>query len=176
MRRIFKHKTIVLSFTLLILFCGCASEWQKYNNREYGFSLLLPSSWEKKEGAMKSVLMVLAPVQKKSAAKGRPNINIFVTELPEEVKLDVIFELNKEELTKSGIMMDKFTEGEIYAGTLAGKWLSFEGLMQDYRLKIMSAIWVKGRKVYTITCSSMSEEFNEYSPVFNKIMRSLRVK
>jgi hypothetical protein len=170
-----KSKTGIIPL-LFILLCGCAGEWQKYNNNEYGFSILLPRSWEKKEGALKSVIMALAPMQKKGVVKARPNMNVFVTELPEEVKLDIVFELNKEELAKSGTAMDKFTEGEIYAGSLAGRWLSFEGRMQDFRLKIISAVWVKDRRIYTVTCSSPTEEFNQYASIFNKIMRSLRVK
>ena len=173
--RILKSKTNIL-LVMLILLSGCGSPWQRYNNREYNFSILLPSSWEKEEGALKSVIMAAAPVKNKGQLKARANMNVFVTELPEEVALDIVFELNKEELSRAGVAMDKFTEGEIYAGPLAGKWLSFEGQMRNSRFKILSAIWVKGRRIYTITCSSPAEEFSLYGPIFNKSMRSLRVK
>jgi len=163
-------------FTLLIVLCGCDTQWQKYNNQEYGFSVLLPSSWEKEEGALKAVIMAMAPVKNKRIHKIPANMNVFVTELPEEVKLEVIFELNKEELSKTGAVMNNPEEGEIYAGLLAGRWLSFEGQMRNSRLKIISAIWVKGRRIYTITCSSLLEEFAQYQPLFNKTLRSLRVK
>ena len=173
--RILKSKTNIL-LLLFILLCGCGSQWQRYNNKEYNFSILLPRSWEKEEGALKSVVMSVEPEQGKRQPKARANMNVFVTELPGEIGLDIIFELNKEELSKSGVSNYNFTEGEIYAGSLAGKWLSFEGQMRDSRLKILSAIWVKGRRIYTVTCSSPADEFPRYASIFNKSMRSLRVK
>ena len=103
-------------------------------------------------------------------------MNVFVTELPEDVDLGVIFELNKDELSKSGIVMNNPMEGEIYAGPLAGKWLSFEGQMRNFSLKMISAVWIKDRRVYTITCSSLLEEYAQYEPVFSKVLRSLRVR
>jgi hypothetical protein len=175
MRRYFKFKTGLL-LMLVILLSACDTRWQKYNNQEYGFSILLPGSWEKEEGVLKSVVMAMAPVKDKRAHKVRPNLNVFVTQLPEDVGLDVIFELNKEELAKSGTAMINQAEGEIYAGSLAGKWLSFEGFMRNYQLRIISALWVKGRRVYTVTCTSLAEESSQYEPVFRKVLRSLRVK
>jgi hypothetical protein len=175
MRFDFKSKAGILLIPLLLL-CGCEMGWEKYNNQDYGFSILLPSSWEKQEGALKSVIMVMAPVKNKRAHKVPANMNVFVTELPENLELGVVFELNKEELIKSKTMMNNLTEGEIYAGGLPGKWLSFEGQMRDAQLKITSAIWMKDRRVYTITCSSLLEEFPHYEPIFKKVLRSLRVK
>jgi hypothetical protein len=118
----------------------------------------------------------MAPAKNKRIRKVPANMNVFVSELSEEVKLEVIFELNKEELAKSGTVMNNPAEGEIYAGLLPGKWLSFEGQMRNSQLKIISAVWVKNKRVYTITCSSPLEDFAQYEPIFNKSLRSLRVK
>ena len=175
MRYALKFKSGIL-IILLMLLCGCDTQWQRYDNKEYGFSILLPSSWEREEGVLKTVVMVMAPAKDKRIHKVRPNMNVFVTELPEDVKLEVIFELNKDELAKSGTVMNNPAEGEIYAGLLAGKWLSFEGQMRNSQLKMISAIWIKDRRVYTITCTSLLEEFQQYEPIFNKALRSLRVK
>ncbi len=175
--RVLLQRGILLVF--LFILCGCGSELQLYDNPEYGFSVLLPGSWQKEEGALKSVVMALAPTDNRRTPqppKPRANVNVFVTEFPEEIKLDTVFELNKDELSKFGAAIQDLREGEIYAGLLAGRWLSFEGSMHDSRLKIISAIWVKGRHAYTITCSSSSEEFSRYEPIFNKVLRSLRVK
>jgi len=176
MCRIFKFKTGIL-LLLLILLCGCDMQWQRYNNREYGFSILLPSSWDKQEGALKAVIVAIAPLQNKRIPnKMHANMNVFVTELPEDIKLGIIFELNKEELSKFAAAMNDLTEGEIYAGSLPGKWLSFDGIIRDSRLKMISAVWVKNKRIYTITCSALLDEFALYKPIFSKIMRSLRVK
>jgi hypothetical protein len=175
MHRVFKFKTSIL-LVLLFVLCACDMQWQRYDDKEHGFSMLLPSSWEKEEGTLKAVVMAIAPEQNKRVHKARANMNVFVTELPEDVKLEIIFELNKQELSKFGAVMDNLTEGEIYAGLLPGKWLSFEGQARNSRLKMISAVWVKNRRVYAITCSSSLEEFAQYKPIFDKALRSLRVK
>jgi hypothetical protein len=164
---------------LALLFClsGCELGWERYDNEDKKFSILLPSSWEKEENALNTAVIALAPLKGKSAsAYIRANINVIVVELSEAPDLATIFDLNRVELASKLATMDEASEGEIYAGTLRGKWLSFEGILHELKVKITSAIWVKGKYTYTVTCTSSTGESPKYDPIFKKIMHSLRVK
>lgn len=98
-----------------------------------------------------------------------------VTQLPGELKLSTFFELNKDELMRNLAAISNVLEGEIYAGFMPGKWLSFESRMKELNLKIIVAMWMKDKRVYTITFGSQVKDFAKYEPIFNKIVRSLRI-
>ena len=117
----------------------------------------------------------MAPLENKQA-QFRDNINVVVMELPQEVKLDVFFELNKDELKSKMASVENFLEGEIYAGFLPGKWMSFEGRMRELKLKIISAVWIKGKRVYSVTCASEAKNFSKNEQMFNAVLHSLRVR
>lgn len=167
-------KTAVFLF-LLLLIAGCDLDWQRYSNKDYKFSILLPGSWKIEEGVFNTVVMAMPP-GKKEVVAFRENINVIVTELSEELKLSTFFELNKDQLQSKLAVNNEVSEGDIYAGWLAGKWLSFEQILQDIRLKTISAVWMKGRRIYTVTCTSQLKDFPKYKPIFDKVLRSLRVK
>jgi hypothetical protein len=170
---IFKKPAILL--LLILLFSGCTPEWQRYQNKEYNFSMLLPGSWEVAEGSFNTVVMAM-PVEKKNQPVSYQSINVIVTELSEDISLGAFFELNKEELQRALVSDHKISDGQIYAGALLGKWLTFEHLLENTKLKTISALWLKGRKIYTVTCSCQLKDFPEYKPVFDKVLRSLRIK
>ncbi|MFA5157464.1 MAG: hypothetical protein WC532_08820 [Candidatus Omnitrophota bacterium] len=175
--KLFFQKSYSL-LVLLLCLAGCTSEWTRYVNKEHKLSILLPASWEKEEGAFKTVIIALAPLDttKPKLSRVRTNINVIASELPTPVDVSTLFELNKTELGTKLARMDEFLEGDIYAGTLRGKWLSFEGLLREARVKIISGIWVKDRRVYSVTCTARTDEFAKYDPLFQKVLRSLRVK
>lgn len=166
------QKAGILLFLFLFL-SGCGWGWQRYNNRECKFSILLPSSWQKQEGVYNTIVIAKAPLIS-NTDRFQENITITVTELPKKIDLFTYFEFNKDALMQHTSMAD-ISEGDIFAGFLAGKWLSFEGKMHDLSLKIISAVWIKDNRVYGVTCSSQVKDFAKYAPIFNKIMRSLRV-
>ncbi len=159
----------------LFYLIGCGWQWQRYNNQEYKFSILFPRFWEIEEGTLNTVVMARAPLKNKQA-QFRDNINVVVTEPPQEIKLSTFFELNKDMLTSKVAALDNLLDGDIYAGFLPGKWLSFEGRMGDLKLKIISAVWIKGKRIYTVTCASEAKDFSKNEQLFNTVLRSLRVR
>lgn len=154
---------------------GCGIGWTRYTNKEYRFSILLPWSWKKQEGIYNTILLAKSPKTGKND-RFQENITVTITELSSKMDLSTYFELNKEALTQSLASMTNVSEGNIFAGLFAGKYISFEGKMRDLSLKIISAMWMKGKRIYVLSCSSQVRDFAKYKPVFYKILRSLRVK
>jgi hypothetical protein len=172
-----RTKLSCFAICALALLCltGCGWQWQRYNNQEYKFSILFPRFWEIEEGNLNTVVMAMAPLRNKKA-QFRENINVVVTELPQEMPLSTFFELNKDMLTSKVAALDDLLEGDIYAGFLPGKWLSFEGRMHDLKLKITSAVWIKGKRVYAVSCASEAKDAAKNEQLFNTVLRSLRVQ
>ena len=168
-------KKLSIFLLLILIFSGCAPEWQRYNNKEFNFSILLPGPWNIQEGSFNTVVMAM-PNEPQNSQPSYANINVIVTELSEDLPLSTFFELNKEELQRTIVVDNKINDGEIYAGGLLGKSLTFESMLENIRSKTISAVWMKGRRIYTVTCTCQSKDFPKSKPVFDKVLRSLRVK
>jgi hypothetical protein len=168
-------RKISIFLFFILFFSGCTPEWRRYDNKEFKFSILLPGSWKIEQGAFNTIVMALPVGQKNNLVSNR-SINVIVTELSEDFSLNTFFELNKEELQRTLVVDNQIYDGEIYAGPLLGKWVIFEHLLEKVRLKTISAVWMKGRRIYTVTCSCQLEDFAKYKPVFDKVLRSLRIK
>lgn len=154
---------------------GCDFTWYRYYNKQYRFSLLLPRGWQREEGTNDTVILVRAPLKGPNDMI-QENINVVVKELPAKLPLSTLFELNREEVMERLGSVADIDEGGIFAGLLPGKWLAFNAKMQDVTLRIISAMWTKGNYVYVVTCVGQSGEFPKYEPLFQKAMRSLRIK
>ncbi len=169
----------MLKKILILLIClslaGCNPFWRKYNNKEYKFTLLIPSSWEEEEGVDKTAVIAMSPLRGK-ADRYRENVTVVVNELPEEVPLVNLFEMNKDEFQKSLAGIYDTDEGDVFAGMIPGRWYSFNSKVREINLKVISAIWVKGKKVYVVTCIGQLEEYPRYQRAFDKALHSLRIR
>ncbi len=165
-----------------MLLSGCDTfdfiSWRKYYNNEYRFSILLPRGWQQGKFTPDTLIMAKAPL-KGDKDKYQENINVNVTELPSDAKgvsLDTIFDLNKEELQRTVAEVYDLRDGDIYAGFLPGKWMSFEGKAMGLSIKIITAIWLKNNRFYVVTCSAEVKDFPRYEPIFKKALHSVRIK
>lgn len=167
--------SIIGLLVVIISLSGCNLTWQRYSNKEYGFSILLPRMWHKEERLSGAIIIAMSS-REGDSDNFQENITVMVVDLPEEVSLEALFKLNKNEIIQA--MPDKFnvSEGEVFCGGTPGKWLSFNSRLGDIILRIKSAVWMKGKRVYTITCSAEYEQYPKYEPTFNKALSSLRIK
>ncbi len=167
---------IFLTALLVVVSCGCELVWERYQNREYGFSLLLPRPWNKEEG-FQGIVAIIAYAPVKSNAKFRANINVVARELPEETPLDILFEMNKQEILQKlpGIKED-VSEGEVFAAKDKGKWLTFTTKVQDLTLKNTVVTWIKNRRAYVLNYIAEKNDFPLYEPFFKKAVQTFRIK
>lgn len=137
----------------------------------------MPRFWEKIEQTEGAVTLIVRSPLKGPGDKYQENITVAASILKEKIPLDAVYDFNKAAILQA-IPGDKFdiTEGEIFAGMEAGKFLSFTNSINGLTIKIQSAIWVKDTKVYTISCSGETKSFLVYGPIFKKVMNSLRIK
>lgn len=149
--------------------------WQRYIDKERGFSILLPRFWQITKGVYHTVIMAQERL-KGPSDKYSENINVIVTDFEKPIPASTIFEFNKDELTRALADVYDLREGDIYAGLSAGKWFSFESKAKNIPVKVLSAIWVKGNRSYTVTCSAEVDKYRKYEPTFQKVLRSIRMK
>ncbi len=170
--KIFKLSIVIVAVVFL---AGCDLAWQRYSNRAYGFSILLPRGWERMEGFRGTVITIRAP-RKNLQGKFQANINVVAGELEKDLDLSTYFELNRDQTLKLVPNIEgRVSEGEIYASRLEGKWFSFISIAGGVNIKIISAVWKKGKRVYVVSCSCDALKYPQYEQTFSKVMRSLRI-
>jgi len=165
---------ILLAFVTVFTFSACDFSWQRYYNKEYRFSILLPRSWSKQLGLYDTVVIASEP-SKEPKDNFSENINVSVTSLQQKMSLSAFFALSRDVVLNQIIAPDA-SEGDILAGLLPGKWLSFETFAKGIKIRIISTVFLKGNRVYIITCSSAAEKYPQYEPVFMKVIRSFRLR
>ena len=168
-------------FILVALICsisltstGCWVLWAKYKNREKGFSILLPRFWKRVEGEQHTIIMAKAPLRGKND-EFQENINVIVSDLPAIVDIEIFAEMNQKQAAAvlPGPKVD-FESGEIFAGLNRGRWFAFTSISEPVATRVMSAIWMKGTRVYVVSCSAEADLFYKYEPTFLHVMESLR--
>ncbi len=174
---------MLLSFLCLGL-SGCdVFSFSRYKNTEHGFSLLLPRSWHKEEGFKNTVLMAAAPERQ---SKFKTNITLTVGDLADiqarmnkKISLLEFYEVNKAQAMEI-LPGEKYNiqENRIIAGKHIGMALSFNNKIKEMGvdLSFLVGVWMEGNRVYTITCTTETERFAHYLPIFKKILQSLRIK
>lgn len=166
---------VLITSVLSLGLAGCMFNWQRYHNEEYNFSISLPRNWTKEQGAFDTVILAREPL-KGTTDIFRENINVVVKDLPRNISLETFFEANKQEITMNLPGVYNVSEGDIFAGILPGRVLSFNTRLQSTILRTITAGWKRGDYVYVVSCTCEAEQSSKYEPIFQKSMRSLRLK
>ncbi|MBM3248767.1 MAG: hypothetical protein FJZ10_05070 [Candidatus Omnitrophica bacterium] len=171
-----KALRIILIAALSFVFIGAGIVWQKYTNKEYGFSILLPRYWYKEEGRYNTAVMALAP-QTDTKDKFRENISVMVSYAPSDMKAETYYAISKDEVMKT-IPGEEFgiQEGKIVAGLHTGRLLTFSSQAEGIIFRIITGTWVIKGRVYVVTGTSEDSEFYKYEPTFKKVLRSIRIQ
>ncbi|MCP4652946.1 MAG: hypothetical protein GY858_06130 [Candidatus Omnitrophica bacterium] len=170
----------IVSISVIIIACvalsGCHFLWIKYKNKDKKFSILFSRFWTIEENKGPLDVVCHAPLKGKNDLY-RENINVIAAELPNQDAVDTFFQMNKD-VTMRVLpgLKSNVSEGEIFAGSHRGQYFSFETSMEDHKIKIKSAVFFKGLKAYIVTCSAQTSQYHKYKDVFEKSIKSLRIK
>jgi len=172
-----KYILLVLVLLVTLNFIGCdIFAWKKYNNSDYNFSLTIPRNWEIQEDAKEAALVLFAP-EDETIKQFRANLRVVVVDLPAVIPLTTYFDVNKEELMNVMPQSTNFTEGQQMNGLIRGQWMSFQTqITSNVVMKVISIVWMKDKRAYTLTCACSIAAAKQYDPIFRKIMSSMRIK
>jgi hypothetical protein len=150
---------------------GCHFFWKRYYDRSNEFSIVVPRWWTIDTKRPPASLLVLSPLRKNSAF--RPNVTVTVADLQNEDQAEVFWEQNKK-VIMAGVPGYKshIEEGEFYSGMDRAQYIAFT--LSDGRLNIRlkSAVWFRGLRVYTATCSAEADKYSKYAGTFDKMFKS----
>ncbi len=169
-----------LVFISIVLVCltltGCDFfVWKRYYNAEYKVSFLLPRSWEIDEEAKDAALVVYIP-QDNPRARFKSNMRLVIQDLPAEIPLSSYYDVNREELLSVFPKHSDIAEGQGMSRLVRYQWIAFNAqIAKDIRVRAINSSWIKGKRVYLLTCVIDLNSATKIESLFRKIISSLRL-
>ncbi len=172
------RKLTLLCLTLFVFLslAGCdALKWKRYHNREYNFSLLLMKDWEIDEDSRDALLVVYMP-QYNLRSGFRSNMRVLIQELPSEMPLSTYYDMNREELLQVFPRHANIKEGQGMTGLVRYQWISFDAnIAKGILVRALNAVWIKGKRVYILSCVMEFDAVKELEPLVNKVISSFNL-
>lgn len=168
-----KHISVLLFCIMTTIFSSAFGiTYQSYTDSKHGISIKYPSTWEFVENP-KTIFMFIRPIEREGQVF-RENVNLIISSsqglsLPKYAEaankqLNVHLKEYKELGTQKVILGDKEFIKVVY-----------EHSIEDLRLKVDYYIHIHKGKVYQFTCSAYINEYANYAPVFEEIVRSVQI-
>jgi hypothetical protein len=174
MKKIFlKSMLFVLAF-LLIITSLSLGETQKYTNKEFGFSIILPEGWEVQDGKPYNITAIfLGPVD----GGFRINFNLNIVNIPEEGATidEELISVIKEELTKSLEMLGEvnfLSEGKRKVSNFDSYEIVYILKVGKMEIKQKQVYFINKDKFYVFTFSALKENFDKYIQTFEQIINT----
>ena len=161
---------LLLCIVFISITCDTANaKNQVYKGRDYTISI--PGTWEIKQNVGAAEFAALSPAEN-SSDKYRENVLIARERLPEKISIDKYLDVSISRL-KTQIKNIKIisTKKLRVSGKPARKLIFVYG-----NLKMAQVYVIKNDTAYTLAFSSEPLKFSNYERLFNKILRSFRLK
>lgn len=143
-----------------------------YHNELYGFSIHPPAGWEVVDSGLREGTPVTfwGPKDKVFA----PNVFIAVMEATDTLKEYV--SMAKQQLSLIFTNYQLVDEKSRVIGGLPAYELAYTYKKGVFHLKTMRVFLLKGEKVYTISFTVLRDSYDEYLPVFESSVETLKIE
>ncbi len=149
--------------------------WRNYRNSEYKFSLRMPRSWDIDADALNAALVAYLPPSSRDD-NFASNMRVVVDDLPAEVPLGTYYDINRAEFEQVFKRLLDVKEGQGMSGLIRYQWFAFNAQIgEDILIRTISAVWIKGKRVYVLTCVMNLRRAQEIEPVILKIISSFSI-
>lgn len=172
MRRLAASGALALLFSAA---CACAApEKTTYTNPRYLYSVSYPPEWRVKE--ISKVTLFLAPLQS-SQDKFAENVEVSVEDLSQAGEVSLI-DYHRRSIGKAAEMLKDFKLLEEAKTEFLGREavaVLYTAVIKERLFRFKKMVFLAGTDAYAVTYSGLSEDFDEFLPAADKIMRSMQV-
>ena len=166
---------VLIIFSLSLVGCEIFA-WRKYNNREYRFSMLVPKDWEPDEDIKDGIVALYVPMVNPSDPF-MSNVRVVTEDLPAPLDLATYYDINREEFRQVFKKMSDISEGQGMSGLNRHQWIAFTAPLTDkVMIRVISAVWMKGKRVYILTCVMDLQRAQDIEPAFRKMIASFTIR
>jgi hypothetical protein len=178
-----RNASIFYGVTLVLIafgINGCASkEEPEEPGRYYGksYSIKFPKGWEIDEQEEKLWVSVLIPRETTDdQLRFRININIIESTKTGGLSLEQHYQKTLDILSKSLSEFQVHEEGRSIIEGIITKWYIYSYKIGPLDVKSLQYIFLKGRRIYSITCGAGVDEFDQYRDTFEEVAKSFKFK
>ena len=173
-----KYCLVIAAIFFALSLAGCSDplNWRDYSNSEYKFSLRMPRNWEVDNDAVDAALVAYVPPSPPKDDNFASNVRVIVEDLPAEIPLSTYYDINHAEFEQVFKKLDDIQEGQGMTGLIRYQWIAFNAKIGEKILvRVVSAVWMKGKRVYVFTCVMNLRRAQEIEPIFHKVIASFRI-
>jgi len=146
-------------------------EWQTYQNRDYGFSISFPESWDVKERYRNTVVVALSPPRGRRDTF-RENVNLNVQTLARGLTLEDYYKNSIRDMEEYLFNFDELSSGNFKINDIDSKYLIYTHEIGNVRVKVLEVLLVSGSFGFKITCTAIPHAFERYRGIFKEILSS----
>lgn len=147
----------------------------KYTNSENEYTLQFPERWQVERNFMGLDAFAASPSIDQNENRSEANISVQSSSLKKEYTLNEFYSENVTPLS-SGLTDFKILEtGNVLLNGVRGKMILYNHSTQEgLKLRVKQYFVVNDHKGYIITGSSIANEFDRYTPMFESTAKTLR--
>lgn len=165
--------TPLFFFSALFSAGSFAGTWHHFENRQKGFSVSVPPTWEIREDVLGAAAVFASPRQG-IQDDFRENVNVVLGDIPSGMTTERYFDFNLNLMKKIYSDFHLVRTGLTRINGDEARWLIFTQRMKKLRVKVLLYLDFHGARIYAITCSSLPSTYAHYERIFQKIAKSFR--
>ena len=157
---------------------GCSSKPAtpgQYTSTKDGFTIIAPTTWEKKEGFMGSTVLFLEP-QAEPSDTFRENVNVVVEKLPSGMGLDGYVKASNDNMAKLMTDYSEISSARVKLGGNDAQRIVYQHRMGVYNLKVLIYLVVQGGRGYVLTCSATVDQYDSHEPTFEDTCKTFQTQ
>jgi hypothetical protein len=157
---------------MFCIFKGCSEkDPDKYYNSKDKYAIKFPRQWKIKEGYKGTSVTALCP-EMGSTKQFHDKVYIVVDQIPSGIKVSKYFEGFENEMSKTIKDYHEIEKGDATIADEDAKWFTFMESNGIDNLKNKIYLIKHDNRIYTITFTSTSDNYSQYSNRFEAIVLS----
>lgn len=152
---------------------GKAQEMKTYTDEEAEVSIKYPATWDYQQNPQ-TTFIFMRPLEKEGQIF-KENVNLIINN-DQGLSLEEYVGASKAQLNNQlpgyKLLSTEYLE---LGGKKYGR-IIYQHNAQNLPLQVAYYIYLEGGKAYNLTCSTIRKNFEEYLPVFQKMVSSFKVK
>lgn len=165
----------IMIFLTSMTMTGCKKkdEAGRYYNRDKGFSIKIPDSWDTKKAYLGTDIVAISPPEG-PGDEFHENFNVLVQPLNESMTVDQFYQKSIPGFKTVTTEFRELSHGYCELDGKMSRWDIISHKMGPLTIKVLTYITIHNANGYVLTFSASEAKFGEYEQMFRNIADTFR--
>ncbi len=151
----------------------CADSLCLYTNKENGFSLQYPESWQVREGAFGTIVSILSPLDG-TKDQFSENVNVVSEAVSANTNLNDYYKASEANLKKYFTDFKVLKNDGATLGGYPARTVTYQAAQASLKLRTTQVFTIRDNRVFIITLTNVQDSPNNYFATMSAVVRSFR--